>query len=166
MHNFTIRTVWSGALLLVAGLPGCAGATPSGSSGNSADAAASFPGAPLSTFTTAARDLKIELRMSPVQPVHVGPGGVGELRVFDTSTGAPVDGLSIAATCQMPVMGHRCSPVPIQVEPKGHGVYVLTPFGTSMPGVAQVELILSRPLPDGGQGRAESAVSPTFDVTG
>jgi hypothetical protein len=118
----------------------------------------SFPTAPLLTFASDGKDLTIELRTAPDQPIHVGPDGEGQLRVTDTSTGAPVDGLVIAVTTFMPVMQHSCSPVPVKVEAQGHGVYLMTPFLASMKGACEIKLAISG-------SKSEHAVSPTFDVT-
>lgn len=117
-----------------------------------------FPTTPLTTFTSDGKDLAIELRTAPQQPVVVGPTGEGQLRISDVSTGAPVDGLQIAVTTWMPVMGHPCSPVAISVSPQGGGVYLLTPFLASMKGACEVKLTFS------GE-KSEHAVSPTFDIT-
>ena len=116
-----------------------------------------FPVAPLSTFVSDGKDLHIELRTAPEQPIAVGPVGEGELRVSDVSSGAPVDGLTIAVATWMP-MGHPCSPVDVRVEPQGGGVYRLTPFLASMKGACEVKLTFS------GE-KSERAVSPTFDIT-
>jgi hypothetical protein len=116
-----------------------------------------FPVSALSTFTSDGKDLSIELRTAPEQPIHVGPDGQGQLRITEASTGAPVDGLEIAVKTWMPVMGHTCSPVPVKVEPQGQGVYLLTPLLASMKGACELQLTFSGP-------KSEQAVSPTFDV--
>ncbi len=140
------------------GADGSGGAAPDGSTGSP------FPSAPLSTFMTPSKDLRIELRTAPLQPIHVGPDGEGELRVFDAASGDPVDGLRIAVTSWMPVMGHKCSELPIKVKPEGQGAYLLTPLVGSMKGKCELELTLSMPLPDGGKAEPTAVVSPTFDV--
>jgi hypothetical protein len=124
---------------------------------DAAGASPTFPTTPLSTFTSNGKDLTIELRTAPEQPIHVGPDGEGQLRITDTSTGAAVDGLEIAVTTLMPVMGHTCSPVPVKVEAQGQGLYVMTPFLASMKGACEIKLTLSG-------SRSGRAVSPTFDV--
>jgi hypothetical protein len=118
----------------------------------------SFPTSPLSTFTSKSGALAIELRTAPDQPMHVGPGSQGQLRVTDATTGAPVDGLQIAVTPWMPVMGHKCSPVPVGVEAEGGGIYVLTPLLASMTGLCELQLKFSG-------ARTDQAVSPTFDIS-
>ena len=136
------------------------GSMPINDAGNPAferDAAAmQFPTSPLSTFMSDGKDLQIELRTAPDQPVHVGPDGEGQLRI--TSSGSPVDGLEITATTWMPVMGHACSPVPVKVQPQGRGIYLLTPLLASMTGACEVKLTFSG-------SKSEHAVSPTFDIT-
>jgi hypothetical protein len=117
-----------------------------------------FPVAPLSTFTSDGKDLDIELRTAPEQPIHVGPGSEGELRITDATTGDPIDGLEIAVTTWMPVMGHACSPVPVKVEPQGQGTYLLTPLLASMKGACELRLTFSG-------SKLGHAVSPTFEVT-
>jgi hypothetical protein len=117
-----------------------------------------FPASPLSTFTSEGKDLTIELRTAPFQPIHVGPGSEAQLRITDATTGAPVDGLGIAVSTTMLVMGHPCSQVPIKVEPQSEGVYVLTPFLASMKGSCEIKLTFSGP-------RTGHAVSPAFDIT-
>ena len=117
-----------------------------------------FPAEALSTFTSDGKDLTIELRTAPEQPVHVGPDGEAQLHITDASTGAAVDGLEIAVTTLMPVMRHPCSPVVAKVEAQGQGVYLLTPFLASMKGACEIKLAISG-------SRSEHAVSPTFDVT-
>jgi len=129
-----------------------------GTKTDASNAPVTFPVAPLSTFTSDGKDLTIELRTAPDQPIHVGPVGDGQLRITDVSTGAPVDGLTIAATTWMPVMGHVCSPVPVKVQPQGQGVYLLAPLLASMKGACEVKLAFSG-------SKSEHAVSPTFDVT-
>jgi hypothetical protein len=69
-----------------------------------------------------------------------------------------VDGLEIAVSTWMPVMGHGCSAVPIKVEPRGGGIYLLTPFLASMKGACEIKLTFSG-------ARTDKAVSPTFDIT-
>lgn len=117
---------------------------------------ASFLGAALSTFTSNGKDLSIELRTAP-QPIHVGPDGQGQLRISDSSTGAPIDGLEITVNTWMPVMGHTCSAVPIKVQPQGQGAYLLTPLLASMKGACELKLTFAG-------SRSGQAVSPTFDV--
>jgi hypothetical protein len=131
--------------------------TDSGSPNTRGDGQAfQFPISPLSTFTSDGKDLDIELRTAPDQPIHVGPDGEGQLRI--TSSGSPVDGLQISVTTWMPVMGHTCSPVPVKVEPQGQGVYLLTPLLASMKGACEIKLTFSGP-------KSGHAVSPTFDIT-
>jgi hypothetical protein len=129
-----------------------------GTKPDASNAPVTFPVSPLSTFASDGKDLTIELRTAPEQPIHVGPDGEGQLRITDTSTGAIVDGLTIAVTTWMPVMGHECSPVPVRVEPKGQGIYLLTPLLASMKGACEIKLAFSGT-------KTEHAVSPTFDVT-
>jgi len=117
-----------------------------------------FPVTPLSVFTSDGKDLEIELRTAPEQPIVTGPTGEAELRISDASTGAPVDGLKLVATTWMPIMTMPCSPVPIEVVPQGSGVYLLTPFLASMTGACELKLAFS------GE-RSEHAVSPTFEIT-
>lgn len=116
-----------------------------------------FPSEPLSTFTSDGKDLRIELRTAPEQPIVTGPVGEAELTISNVSDGSPADGLDIAVATWMPVMGHPCSPVTIKVEPKGNGVYLLSPFLVSMPGACEVKLTFS------GE-KSEHAVSPTFEI--
>jgi len=116
-----------------------------------------FPAAPLSTFMSDGKDLQIELRTAPEQPIVTGPVGEGQLTISNVSDGSPADGLDIAVATWMPVMGHPCSPVPIKVEPQGGGVYLLSPFVVSMAGACEVKLTFS------GE-KSEHAVSPTFDI--
>jgi len=150
---------------------GAGGKSPGSGGGGSTDAGGGgapvtqFPSEALSTFMTPDDALKMELRTSPAQPIHVGPDNEGELRVFDGATGAKVDGLSIGVTTWMPVMGHKCSAVPVRVKPSGGGAYLLTPLVASMPGACELKISVSMPLPDGGKGKSVAVVSPTFDVT-
>jgi hypothetical protein len=112
---------------------------------------------------TSDNSLSIELRTSPDQPIHVGPNNQGELRITD-STGSAVDGLSIKIATWMPVMKHACSAAPVKVKPQGNGVYLLDPLVASMPGLCELELTITMPLPDGGAGQKVSVTSPTFNI--
>ncbi len=136
-----------------------------GSAGSvTTDGGPSFPSAALSTFTTPDKTLQIELRTSPDQPIHVGPDHQALLRVTDTASGAPVDGISISVSTWMPVMRHKCSEVPLKVQALGNGEYLLTPLVASMAGKCEISLSLTAPLPDGGAGSKVNVTSPTFDV--
>jgi|SRR5882672_7911076 len=146
------------------GSPGTGGATTSDAGGGGAPPE-QFPSEALSTFMTPDDALKIELRTSPAQPIYVGPDNEGELRISDSATGDPVDGLSIGVSTWMPVMGHKCAEVPVHVKALGGGAYLLTPLVASMPGKCELKLSISMPLPDGGKGKSVAVVSPTFDVT-
>jgi hypothetical protein len=143
------------------GIPGSGGVSASDAGGGAP--AEKFPSEALSTFGTPDDALKIELRTSPAQ-VHVGPDNEGELRISDSATGDPVDGLSIGVSTWMPVMGHKCAEVPVHVKAQGGGAYLLTPLVASMPGKCELKLSISMPLPDGGKGKSVAVVSPTFDV--
>lgn len=129
-----------------------------GDAGGDASSQLTFPAAPLSTFQSSTGDLQFELRTAPYQPLHVGPVGEGQLRVSDVGTGAPVDGLVISVKTWMPVMGHACSPVAVNTEPQGQGVYLLTPLLVSMTSPCELQLTFAG-------SRSGSAVSPTFAVT-
>ncbi|HEX4334273.1 MAG TPA: FixH family protein [Polyangiaceae bacterium] len=138
------------------------GGTASG--GAPADGGTSFPGAALSTFMTPDSALKIELRTSPAQPIHVGPNNEGMLTITDATSGNPVDGLSISVATWMPVMRHKCSEAPVKVEAMGSGMYLLTPLVASMPGACELQLSLTETLPDGGPSAKIAVTTPTFMV--
>lgn len=144
---------------------GSGGASARDGGGGGGAPASQFPSEALSSFKTPDDALKIELRTSPAQPIHVGPDNQGELRITDTATGDPVDGLKISVTTWMPVMGHKCASVPVGVKPQGGGAYLLTPLVASMPGACELKISVSTPMPDGGTSKAVSVTSPTFDVT-
>jgi hypothetical protein len=52
----------------------------------------------------------------------------------------------------------------VKVKPQGDGVYLLDPLVASMPGLCELELTMTVPLPDGGVGQKVSVTSPTFDI--
>jgi hypothetical protein len=79
-----------------------------------------FGAEPLVTATSTHGTLSVAVRTSP-QPPSVGIDE-GELTVTDSTTGAPVDGLSLSVVPFMPAMGHGTSLVPT-VTPLGHGKY-------------------------------------------
>jgi hypothetical protein len=115
-----------------------------------------FPEAPLSTFTTDGKDLRIELRTSPYQPPLQGLA-TAELRITDAATGEAVDGLIIKVTPYMPVMQHKASELVPVIEPEGDGVYLVTRVAFGMGGKAEFKLEITG-------ARTGSVVSPTFDI--
>jgi hypothetical protein len=117
-----------------------------------------FPSSPLSSFASDGKSLNIELRTAPDQPIDVGPGSEGQLKITDASTGAPVDGLEIAVASWMPLMKHACSPQQVKVEAQGQGIYHLTQVSASMKGACEFKLTISGTVTD-------TAVTPTFDIT-
>ena len=106
----------------------------------------------------------VELRTSPTQPPLVGPGSSGQLRITDSKTGAPVDGLTVSITTWMPVMDHECTAARIDVKPQGNGVYLATPFEPSMPGDCEWLLKISMTGADGGVIVDKARTSPRFTV--
>jgi hypothetical protein len=109
------------ALALLVFAAACGGGDP---------APAPFPAAAYETISSASGGYRIEVRTSP-QPPTTGVLAV-ELRVRDAK-GAPVDGLTIAATPVMPAHTHGASVRP-SVTAKGGGVYVLDDVSLFMAG--------------------------------
>jgi hypothetical protein len=123
-----------------------------------------FPKNALSTFMTPDKSLKVELRTSPDQPIHVGPNNAGDLRISDASSGKGVDGITITVKTWMPVMRHACSAVPVKVKSLGDGEYLLDPLVATMPGKCELQMTFTVPLPDGGPGEKIDVTSPAFDI--
>jgi hypothetical protein len=141
---------------------GSASSTPGASKSDSSNADGGFPSTALSTFSSASKNLSIELRTLPEQPPHLGPGK-SEFRIVDAATGEAADGLTISVATWMPVMGHECSATNPKVKGVGNGVYVASPVDPSMPGDCQLILSIASPLADGGV-RKDKATSPRFTV--
>jgi hypothetical protein len=94
------------ALALALAEPACSSSSDAtGSPATEASTGTGFPAAALSTFSSASKALSIELRTSPEQPPHVGPGASAQFRIMD-SAGAPATGLVVSVTTFMPVMRH------------------------------------------------------------
>jgi hypothetical protein len=117
-----------------------------------------FPAPALLAFTTAAGDLRIEVRTSPFQPPRETVIGEVELRITDATTGDPVDGLALHAMTYMPDMHHEGSALAPYVKPEGNGVYLVTRVMFIMAGKGVLDITVSG-------ARTESVVTPTFDIT-
>ncbi len=139
--------------ILIAGC-GSSEAAPS-SGGSSGDGGASaFPSSALAVITTDGGKMRISIRSAPYQPPIAGLESL-ELIVTDASTGAPIDGLSIAMTPWMPAMGHGADTTPV-VTAFGQGRYVVAELSLFMPGQWQLRTQFSGPVTD--------SVEPTFTV--
>lgn len=113
-----------------------------------------FPATPLASMASTDGKLHIDIRTAPNQPLTAGLDSV-ELTITDPTTGAPVDGLSIAITPWMPSMGHGSSVVP-QLQSSGGGRYVFTDVSLFMPGEWQLRTQFS--------GEVTDSVAPVFSV--
>jgi hypothetical protein len=92
----------------------------------------SFAQAPLVTVTSDRGALRIAAWTAPDQPPTRGMLTV-RLLVTDAASGAPIDGLAIAMSPDMPSMGHG-TPVDPTITASGGGVYVATDVDLFMAG--------------------------------
>jgi len=98
--------------------------------------------------------LKVAVYTTPTQPPPAGVDGV-VLMITDATTGAPVEGLTLAVTPWMPAMGHGSCCVPEFTE-TGKGRYVSTEVSLVMPGEWELRTQIS--------GKIDDTAAPTFDI--
>ncbi len=145
-------TAWASmAAMLVAA---CSSSDASNGESTGCSGTPTFPTTALSTTKSEGGKLQIAIRGAPYQPLVAGLDCL-QLVVTDSSTGAPVDGLSVTMTPWMPAMGHGADTTPV-VTALGQGRYVLTDVSLFMPGEWQLRTQFSGPV--------EDSVEPTFSV--
>lgn len=98
----------------------------------SSSSTATFPVDPLVTVTSQQGKLRLAAWTSPEQPPSRGTLTV-RLLVTDVATGAPVDGLTLDISPEMPSMGHGTPVVP-KVRASGNGVYLASDVSLFMAG--------------------------------
>ena len=143
----------AGAALLCGALSACSGSGPASTSSDGGTCS-TFPAPPLSTVTTDAGKLRVEVRSAPYPHLVAGLQCV-ELAITDPLTGASIDGLTVTMTPWMTAMGHGASVTPT-VAALGEGRYVLMNVSLFMPGEWQLRMQFS--------GQVKDSVEPTFSV--
>jgi hypothetical protein len=113
----------------------------------------SFPADPYAVLTSEEGKLTVEVRTSPSQPP--GRGKTDVQFVVRDSGGTLVDGLDLAATPWMPVMGHGASVMPV-ASSQGGGKYALGNVSMYMPGLWELRTTFS--------GVVMDTATPVFDV--
>jgi YtkA-like len=112
-----------------------------------------FPAEPHSVLQSNEGRLTIEVRTGPSQPP--GRGKTDVQFVVRDADGSLVDGLAIAATPWMPIMGHG-TPVKPEVSQEGTGTYALRNVSMYMPGLWELRTTFS--------GVVMDKAAPAFDV--
>jgi hypothetical protein len=143
----------AGIALALLGAAACGNSSTSPGA-SACSASTSFPASSLASIAGTSGALHVELRSAPSQPLISGLDCV-ELVVTDTSTGAPVDGLTVTMTPWMPAMGHGADVTP-QVTPLGEGRYVFTDVALFMAGEWELRTQFTGAMTD--------SVDPTFNV--
>ncbi len=109
---------------------------------------------PLATAEGDSGNLKVAVYSTPTQPPAAGEVGM-VMVVTAATTGAPVEGLSLAVTPWMPAMGHGSCCVPT-FKDMGKGRYESKDVSLVMQGEWQLRTQFS--------GKVDDSAAPTFDV--
>ena len=134
--------------ILTTAASGCGGAD------SSTSPTTSFPADPFAVLTSDQHKLSIEVRTGPSQPPGRGETDV-QLTVRTNPGGELVEGLDIAVTPWMPIMGHGTSVVPM-VSNGEPGTYFLRNVSMYMAGVWELRTTFS--------GSVMDSATPVFEV--